>query len=63
MDSSWIAAGDAYKGRLRNHYTDYVIPRLRAGDMTGCILQGPGIWQNLTTTDDSLRWTRAQLAG
>lgn len=62
VDSGDIAAGSAYRGRMKDHYADYIIPRLRAGSLDGLILQSPGICQDLTTHDEAARWTRKRMA-
>lgn len=64
VDTNEVARGGAYKGRYREHYAEYVLPRLRRGDMTGIILQSCGCAEGagLDAVNDALRWTRAQLA-
>jgi hypothetical protein len=62
VDCNNVAAGGDYQGRLKDHYADYVIPRVRAGSLDGIILQSPGICQDLTSDDASLQWTRARMA-
>ena len=44
VDSTPVSLGDAYRGRARRMYEDYVLPRLKSGDLDGLILQscGPG---------------------
>jgi len=61
VDAGPIARGDEFQGRPVDHYRQYVLPRLTAGDMTGCILQGCGVGQGLDDTDAAIRWTREQL--
>ena len=61
VDTNEVARGDAYKGHNREHYAEYVLPRLRAGDLTGCILQSCGTGQGLPDADAALSWTRRQL--
>ncbi len=58
VDSGDIAAGDAYAGHARAHYTAYVLPRLRAGGGTGLILQSCGVTDELPTADAAMAWTR-----
>ena len=58
VDSGDIAAGDAYAGHPREHYTAYVLPRLRAADRTGLILQSCGVTDTLPTVDAAIAWTR-----
>jgi len=62
VDANPIARGDAWKGRPRDHYAEYVLPRLKAGDMTGCILQSCGPGQDLPDVASALAWTRRQVA-
>ncbi len=61
VDSGNIAAGDGYKDRSQDHYVEYVLPRLKAGDMTGCILQSCGVSPDLPDVDSALKWTRQQV--
>ena len=61
VDFTPVARGDEFADRPRDHYRHYVLPRLTAGDMTGCILQSCGAGQGLAGADASLAWTREQL--
>lgn len=63
VDTNDVSRGDPYRGRYREHYSEYVIPRLRSGDMTGCILQSCGCRPNagLDEVDAAIQWTREQL--
>jgi len=63
MDANPICRGGAYRDRPREHYEDYVLPRLKSADLTGCILQSCGACESLPGPDAAIRWTRAQLAG
>ncbi|MBW1699539.1 MAG: hypothetical protein JRK26_22415 [Deltaproteobacteria bacterium] len=64
MDVNDIAQGDEYRGRYKEHYTDYVLPGLRAGDLTGCILQSCGCppTAGLDDLNEALSWTRRQIS-
>lgn len=63
VDVNDVTRGDAYRGRYREHYAEYVLPRLRSGPMAGCILQSCGGLADagLDDTNAALRWTRQQL--
>jgi uroporphyrinogen-III decarboxylase len=61
VDSGNIAAGDGYKDRGQDHYIEYVLSRLKAGDMTGIILQSCGVSPDLPDVDSALKWTRGQV--
>ncbi len=65
VDVNDIALGDEYRGRYKEHYTEYVLTRLRAGDLTGCILQSCGCppGANLDDFNAALDWTRQQVSG
>lgn len=60
VDSGNIAAGDGYRNRSSEHYEEYVLPRLKAGDMTGCILQSCGMSPELPDVAFALSWMREQ---
>lgn len=63
VDVNDIARGDQYRGKYRELLSEYVIPRLRTGDMAGCILQSCGC-QPGSSIDDykaAIAWTREQL--
>ena len=64
IDTNDVARGEPYCGDPRRHYADYVIPRLRAGDMTGLILQSCGhpADAGLDEANAALAWTRRTLA-
>ena len=64
VDVNDIAQGDEYRGRYKEHYTDYVLPGLRAGDLTGCILQSCGCppTAGLDDLNEALSWTRRQIS-
>jgi len=62
VDANDITRGDVYRGRFREHYAEYVLPRLMCGDMTGCILQSCGCsGSDVEDFRSAVRWTRAQL--
>lgn len=61
VDSNDVSRGDGYRGRPKDHYAQYVIPRLRSGDLTGLILQSCGPGQGLDDADAACRWTRRAL--
>ena len=60
VDTSSLAPGDTFRGRSRDLYGQYVLPRLCAGDMTGLILQSCGASQGVGLAD-ALRWTQGQV--
>ncbi len=59
LDANGVAR--AYKAGNREHYAQYVLPRLRQGDLTGCILQSCGAGQDMPDAAAALAWTRQQL--
>ncbi|OPZ26917.1 MAG: methylcobalamin:coenzyme M methyltransferase [Lentisphaerae bacterium ADurb.BinA184] len=59
VDANPISRGDAYARRPRDHYTDYVLPRLAGAPLTGIILQSCGPGQGLADLKAALEWTRA----
>jgi hypothetical protein len=59
VDSNPISVGDAFTGKMQDHYTAYVLPRLTNTDRTGLILQSCGTSGTLPTTDEAIAWTRA----
>jgi len=63
VDVNDIARGDAYRGRYRELLSEYVLPRLRGGEMTGIILQSCGCepGSSLDDFNAALSWTREQL--
>ncbi len=63
VDNNDVARGDEYKGRYREHFSEYVLPRLGGGPLTGCILQSCGcpVDAGLEEVDEALRWTRQQV--
>jgi hypothetical protein len=60
-DTTDVSRSDEYRGRGRDHYAEYVLPRLCAGDMTGCIIQ---TWGATTDRDarESVQWIRGKVA-
>jgi len=63
VDSNIVSYGDAYRGRAKDHYTDYILPRLHAGPHPHLILQSPGVGQDLTDAEAGMRWTRERMTG
>ncbi|UCC97230.1 MAG: hypothetical protein JSW66_15450, partial [Phycisphaerales bacterium] len=63
IDVNDIARGDKYRGKYRELLSEYVIPRLQTGDMTGCILQSCGCKPGSSFDDykAAISWTRKQL--
>jgi hypothetical protein len=63
VDANDVTRGDIYREKYQEHYTDYVLPRLCQGPLTGIILQSCGyaIEAGLDEVNQALRWTRRQL--
>ncbi|MDD2709400.1 MAG: uroporphyrinogen decarboxylase family protein [Verrucomicrobiae bacterium] len=61
VDANDVTRGDRYKDRPKAHYEEYVLPRLKQGDMTGIILQSCGIGGDIPDVETALRWTRSRL--
>ena len=61
VDANDITRGDEFRGRPKDHYEAYVLPRLLAGDLTGCILESCGAGQDLPDAAAAVRWTRERL--
>lgn len=61
VDTNSIARADLYRNQNRKHYSEFVLPRLLNGDVSGLILQGCGAEGPDFTAEDGLRWTRDQL--
>jgi len=63
VDVNDITRGDEYRGRYREHFSEYVLPRLADGPLTGCILQSCGCppAAGLAEVDEALRWSRQQV--
>jgi hypothetical protein len=61
VDANGVSRGDAYRGRPKDHYAQYVLPRLGEADTTGLILQSCGPTQDLPDTQAAVDWTRAQI--
>lgn len=61
VDSNIVSYGDAYRGRAKDHYLDYILPRLQDGALPHLMLQTPGICQDLTDAEAAIRWTREQI--
>lgn len=62
VDTNSVSYGDAYRGRAKDHYIDYVLPRLSNGPCPYLMLQTPGICQDLTDAHAAIQWTRAQVS-
>ena len=59
IDANDVTLGDEYRNRPKDHYEEYVLPRLKAGgELKGLILQSCGVGQDLSTPSDAVRWTR-----
>lgn len=61
VDANDVTRGDEYRGRPREHYAEYVLPRLMQGDTTGLILQSCGASPAEPDAAAALGWTRRQL--
>ncbi len=61
VDTNDISRGQDYKGRGRDHYRDYVLPRLKTANLTGCILQSCGPGNGLADHQAAIDWTREQV--
>ena len=61
VDANPISRGDAYARRPKDHYTDYVLPRLACAPRTGIILQSCGPGQDLADVRAALAWTRERV--
>lgn len=63
LDNNDIARGDEFRGRYREHFGGYVLPRLGQAPLTGIILQSCGapLEATLPGIDESIRWSRAQV--
>jgi hypothetical protein len=63
VDVNDVTRGDEYRGRYREHYSEYVLPRLGDGSLTGCILQSCGCPADagLDEVNEALHWTRRQV--
>jgi hypothetical protein len=57
VDITDVSLGDAYRGRCRQMYQEYVLPRLKAGNLDGLILQSCG-----PATAETIAWVRQQVA-
>jgi len=64
VDTNDVARGDPYRARYREHYAEYVLPRLCASSLDGVILQACGCppGSGLAEHNEALRWTRHELA-
>ncbi|MDD5707717.1 MAG: uroporphyrinogen decarboxylase family protein [Kiritimatiellae bacterium] len=62
VDSNDVTRGDEYRNLPRKHYAEYVLPRLKQGDLTGCILQSCGVSPDEPDANTAIRWTRQQLS-
>jgi hypothetical protein len=61
VDPNDLSCGDAFRGRKRDLFEQYVLPRLLPGGATGLILQSCGAAQGLTVAE-GVRWTRRHVA-
>lgn len=61
VDSNDVTRGDDFRNLPRKHYKEYVIPRLKQGSLTGCILQSCGESPDEPDVNSAIRWTRQQL--
>ncbi len=61
VDANDVSRGDQYRGHPREHYSEYVLPRLRGSDLTGCILQSCGAGGDEADVGSAIRWTRQRL--
>jgi hypothetical protein len=61
VDTNGIARADAYRNRPREHYAEYVLPRLLNGSMDGVILQSCGAGGDMPDLPAALEWTRRQV--
>lgn len=61
LDNGGIARGDEYAGRERDHYQDYVLPRLAGKNTTGLIIQNCGYGGQFKNSAESLSWTRDKI--
>jgi uroporphyrinogen-III decarboxylase len=62
VDTNSVCRADEYENRPREHYAEYVVPRLRPTRTTGIILQSCGTGEGVPDAEAALRWTRSQLA-
>jgi len=60
VDPNDLSCGDAYRGRKRDLFERYVLPRILPGGTTGLILQSCGAAQGLTASE-GVCWTRERL--
>jgi hypothetical protein len=60
VDFTEVSLGDAYRGRARQMYEEYVLPRLRSGNLDGLILQGCG--PPVPGPGSAVDWVRQQVA-
>jgi len=63
LDNNDIARGDEFRGRYREHFGGYLLPRLRQAPPTGLILQSCGapLDATLPEIDEAIRWSRQQV--
>jgi hypothetical protein len=60
VDFTPVSLGDAYRGRPRAMYEEYVLPRLKSGNLDGLILQSCG--PAGSGSDSAVDWVRRQVA-
>lgn len=61
VDANDVTRGDEYRGCPREHYIEYILPRLGQGKLTGCILQSCGVSVEEPDVDSAIQWTRQQI--
>ena len=60
VDANDVTRGDEYRRLPRKHYAEYVLPRLKQGNLTGCILQSCGPSPDEPDAQSAVEWTRQQ---
>lgn len=63
VDDNDVSRGAEYQARHQEFFLEYVLPRVFAGDMTGCILQSCGCEEGAgpARLNEAMQWTRSQL--
>lgn len=61
VDVNDVTRGDEYRNLPRKHYEEYVLPRLKMGDLRGCILQSCGPSPSEPDAGEAVGWTRGAL--
>lgn len=62
VDANDVTRSDEYRNLPRKHYMEYVLPRLKQGSLTGCILQSCGVSPDEPDVNSAIHWTRQHLA-